>query len=99
MPPLARAALKWSAWAPGRPSAGSRVGLVIDGISKYLESDADVATSRRKLLRPDPVGPWELRLGDYRVFYEVTPAGVVRVLAIGHKAHNDLFMRGRRIEI
>ena len=73
--------------------------VILDGILKYLEVDADVETNRRKQLRPNPVGPWVLRLGDYRVFYEVTPAGMVRVLAIGHKAHNELFIRGRRIEI
>ena len=38
-------------------------------------------------------------IGDYRVFYEIKPTGRVRVLAVGHKAHNDLFIRGKRIEI
>ena len=37
--------------------------------------------------------------GGLSVFYEVREAGVVRVLAIGHKRHNELFIRGRRAEI
>jgi len=61
--------------------------------------DADVETKRRKQLRPNPIAPWELRIGDYRVFYEVPEAGVVRVLAVGDKRHNELFIRGRRVEI
>jgi hypothetical protein len=33
-------------------------------------------------LRPSPLAPWELRIGDFRVFYEVSTEGFVRVLAI-----------------
>ena len=73
--------------------------IILDGISTFLVMDGDVETKRRKQLRPNPIGPWELRMGDYRVFYEVREARVVRVLAIGHKRHNDLFIRGRRVEI
>jgi len=73
--------------------------VILDGIARFLTVDAHVATTRRKRLRPNPVAPWELRLGDYRVFYEVAEPGVVRVLAVGHKTHNDLLIRGRRIEI
>jgi len=45
------------------------------------------------------LAPWELRPGDFRVFYEIPEAGVVRVLAIGHKTHGELFIGGRRVEI
>jgi mRNA-degrading endonuclease RelE of RelBE toxin-antitoxin system len=30
-----------------------------------------VETNNRKPLRPNPIAPWELRIGDLRVFYEV----------------------------
>jgi len=39
-----------------------------------------------------------LRIGGYRVFYEVRVGGVVRVLAVGHKRHNELFIRGQKVE-
>jgi mRNA interferase RelE/StbE len=45
------------------------------------------------------LAPWELRLGKYRVFYEVVEGSKVRVVAIGHKEHNDLFIRGGRVEL
>ena len=32
-----------------------------------------------------------------RLFYEISGRQRVRVLAIGHKEHNDLFIRGERI--
>ena len=73
--------------------------LVLDGIAKLLETDADIETRRRKQLRPNPLAPWELRLGPYRVFYEVRSDRVIRVLAVGHKVHNDLFVRGRRVSV
>ena len=49
-------------------------------------------------MRPNPLAPWELRIGDRRVFYEVRE-GSVRVLAIGHKVHNELFIRGQKVKI
>lgn len=73
--------------------------IILDGIGAFLEADADVTSKRRKQLRPNPLAPWELRIGAYRIFYEVKPGGLVRVLAIGHKVHNDLFIRGERVEL
>jgi len=73
--------------------------LIMDGIAAYLEADADTETRRRKRLRSNPLAPWELRMGIYRVFYEVRDKSVVRVLAVGHKEHNELYIRGRKAEI
>ena len=73
--------------------------VILDAIGTCLESDADVESKRRKRLRANPLAPWELRIGDYRVFYEIRAEGLVRVLAVGHKVHNELFIRGERVEI
>ncbi|MBN2578079.1 MAG: type II toxin-antitoxin system RelE/ParE family toxin [Pirellulales bacterium] len=73
--------------------------IILDGIDKFLTSDANIETKRRKQLRPNPLAPWALRIGDYRVFYEVETEGVVRVLAVGHKVHNELFIRGKKAEL
>lgn len=73
--------------------------IILGGIRTFLRADADVKSRRRKQLRQSPFAPWELRIGDYRVFYEVKPEGLVRVLAVGHKIHNDLLIRGERVEI
>jgi mRNA-degrading endonuclease RelE of RelBE toxin-antitoxin system len=44
-------------------------------------------TRNRKPLRPNPVAPWELRVGQLRVFYDVAegPPPMVLVLAVGVK--------------
>jgi mRNA interferase RelE/StbE len=73
--------------------------IILGAIGRFLGVDADVESRRRKQLRPNPMAPWELRVGEYRVFYEVRPEGLVRVLAVGHKVHNELFIRGQRAEI
>ena len=73
--------------------------IILDAVEKFLGFDADVQTKRRKPLRPSPLGPWELRIGDYRVFYEISPEVAVRILAVGHKVHNELYIRGRRTEL
>ena len=65
---------------------------------RLLKTDATMESNKRKRLRPNPIAPWELRLGKYRVFYEVV-GGNVRILAVGFKEHNDLFLRGERVEL
>jgi len=73
--------------------------IILDAIAEFLQSDADVASKRRRRLRPNPLAPWQLRIGDYRVFCEIQAERWVRVLAIGRKSHNELFIRGRRVEM
>ena len=46
-------------------------------------------------MRPNSRAGWELRLGDYRVLYDIFETEyVVRVKAIGEKRGNKLFVRG-----
>ena len=33
------------------------------------------------------------------MFYEIRAEGVARVVAVGHKVHNELFIRGRKVEL
>ncbi len=72
--------------------------VLLDAMAEFLEIDSNVEGRRRKPLRPNPLAPWELRIGDYRVFYEIGES-FVRVLAIGHKVHNDLIIQGKKVKI
>jgi len=72
--------------------------IILGGIVEFLETDANVENKRRKQMRPNPLAPWELRIADYRVFYEIREKSV-RVLALGHKVHNELFIRGQKVEL
>jgi hypothetical protein len=44
------------------------------------------------------VGPWELRVGRFRVFYKVEQ-DIVTVVAVGSKQHNKLFIRGKEVQL
>ena len=74
---------------------------VMDAIKRQLLHEPLAETRNRKPLRPNPIAPWELRVGKLRVFYEVTPGGpaVVRVLAVGKKEQNILRIAGREIKL
>ena len=53
----------------------------------------------RKPLRPNELARWELRIGEFRVFYDVEGANVVKIKAIGWKEHNRLLIRGREYHL
>jgi mRNA-degrading endonuclease RelE of RelBE toxin-antitoxin system len=61
--------------------------IVLDGVEKQLKHEPTLETRNRKPMRPNPVAPWEMRLGNLRVYYEVEqePEPVVRILAVGIK--------------
>ena len=73
----------------------------LDAIERQLLHEPLVETRNRKPLRPNPIAPWELRVGKLRVFYEVDAekADVVNVLAIGIKTGNRLFIASQEMRI
>jgi mRNA-degrading endonuclease RelE of RelBE toxin-antitoxin system len=59
-----------------------------------------VETRNRKLLRENPLADWELRVGRFRVFYEVDAGNrLVRVVAVGAKEGNRLRIGGEEVEL
>ena len=65
---------------------------IFDAIESRLRHQPDVETRNRKRMKPDKPGfiaPWELRLGELRVYYDLQPgAPVVLIVAIGVKVRN-----------
>ena len=61
--------------------------IVLDAVDRQLLNQPNVETRNRKPMRPNPVAPWELRIGNLRVYYEVNddPEPTVVVLAVGIK--------------
>ncbi len=72
--------------------------IIVAGIMSHLRVDAEVSTRRRKQLRRNPVAPWELRIERFRIFYSAEGTQV-KVVAVGHKEHNGLFIRGKRLDL
>jgi mRNA-degrading endonuclease RelE of RelBE toxin-antitoxin system len=72
---------------------------IAEGIALFLAQDANVETRRRKPLRSNRLGQWELRLGDFRVFHDLEADEIVKIIAVGHKEHNELYIRGMKVEL
>ena len=68
--------------------------MAFAGVERQLRSEPAVETRNRKPLRPNPIAPWELRIGDLRVYYEVheVPDRIVQVLAIGLKIRDRVWI-------
>jgi mRNA-degrading endonuclease RelE of RelBE toxin-antitoxin system len=64
--------------------------IVLQGIRGQLQSQPKTATRNRKPLRPESLAEWELRIGNIRVYYDVTiePDEVVSIIAVGIKVRN-----------
>ena len=75
--------------------------IVLNAIKVQLRKEPLRETRNRKQLRPNPLAPWELRVGFLRIFYEVDAleSDLVNVLAIGIKKGNRLIVSGREIHI
>ena len=74
---------------------------ILDAIGRQLLQEPLKETRHRKPLRPNPIAPWELRVGQLRIFYEVTgsESGVLRVLAVGRKRRNVLLVGDKEIRL
>jgi len=46
-------------------------GKVLDAVDEQLTFQPTAETRNRKPMRPNPLAPWELRVGKLRVYYDV----------------------------
>ncbi len=75
--------------------------MLMDAIEAQLAHEPMRETKNRKQLRPNPLAPWELRVANWRVFYDVQagPERVVNVVAIGEKRRNEIWIAGERVKL
>lgn len=73
---------------------------VFDAVDEQLAHDPAVQTRNRKPMRQNSVAPWELRLGDLRVYYDIQEATekLVTVVAIGIKERNRILIGGQEYQ-
>jgi len=66
--------------------------IILDTVEKQLQYQPGVETRNRKPMRQNPLAPWELRIGNLRVYYdfEDKPERVVYIRAIGIKERNNV---------
>ena len=75
--------------------------IVFDTIDEQLADQPALETRNRKPMRPNPVAPWELRIGDLRVYYDIEEEPVLRVLilAIGVRQRTRVIIGGEEVEL
>jgi mRNA-degrading endonuclease RelE of RelBE toxin-antitoxin system len=73
---------------------------VLDRIRATLQDEPTVETRNLKVLRPNPIANYELRVGVLRVFFEVDGRRrEVLVLAIGRKEGSLLRVGGKGVPL
>jgi mRNA-degrading endonuclease RelE of RelBE toxin-antitoxin system len=74
---------------------------IFDTVDEQLAHEPAVETRNRKPMRPNPIAPWELRIGKLRVYYDIVeqPQGVVTILAIGIKERNRVRIGDEEVEL
>ena len=75
--------------------------IVLDTVEEQLAHEPTVKTRNRKPMRPNPLFPWELRIGNLRVYYDVEeePESIVYIRAVGIKKRNRVYIGGKVIEL
>ena len=74
--------------------------MLLDSVETQLSHEPTTPTKNRKLLRSNPIAAWELRVADFRVFYNVESDRIlVIVVALGRKDHNRLTIDGKVIPL
>jgi len=74
--------------------------IIVTGIKQQLLHEPLNETKNRKRLRENPIASYELRIGWYRVFYDVVEDTViVTVVSIGKKENHILYIRNKEVKI
>ncbi|MGH9461060.1 MAG: type II toxin-antitoxin system RelE family toxin [Vicinamibacteria bacterium] len=75
--------------------------IVLDGIKKHLVGGDPLAVTRNKfrLRRMSKWADYELRVGDWRVFYRVDDAKLVTIMLVGREKGNVLRVDDEEFEL
>jgi mRNA-degrading endonuclease RelE of RelBE toxin-antitoxin system len=74
--------------------------LILARIEARLITSPAAESRSVKELRSNPLARFELRVGEFRVFFDPDEADqVVRVLAIGRKQHNRLMIGDKEVRL
>lgn len=75
--------------------------IVLDAVDEQLVYQPRIETRNRKPMRPNPLSPWELRIGNLRVYYDVEgePERVVLIRAVGVKLRDQVRIGNEVVEL
>ncbi|MCL4299997.1 MAG: type II toxin-antitoxin system RelE/ParE family toxin [Anaerolineae bacterium] len=75
--------------------------IIFDAVDEQLLYEPTVETRNRKLMRPNSLAIYELRVGDLRVYYDIEddPETTVVIRAVGYKKGNVVYISGEQVEL
>ena len=76
--------------------------IILDAIEEQLTDEPTKETRNRKRLAENELSDWELRVQDFRVFYDVLfedEHGVVKIKAVGQKMHGILRIGEKEVRL
>ena len=74
--------------------------IIRDALIEQLSYEPTVQTRNRKEMRPNLLAVWELRIGDFRVYYDVDEGeSIVDIRAVGIKEGNQIRIGGEIVEL
>jgi mRNA-degrading endonuclease RelE of RelBE toxin-antitoxin system len=76
--------------------------IILGAVEEQLRHEPTTETRNRKRLGENEFADWELRVQNFRVFYEVTAdeeRQVVKIKAVGHKEHRTLYIGGKEVQL
>ena len=73
---------------------------ILEELESQFSYEPAVETRNRKRLRPNRLAEWELRVGRFRVFFDIDPENrLIKVEAVGYKRGSRLFIHGKEYEL
>ncbi len=73
---------------------------IVEAIETQLTHQPHQETRNRKRLRPNRLAEWELRVDEFRIFYDVQVSNQrVKIEAIGYKEGNRLYIHGHEYQL
>jgi mRNA-degrading endonuclease RelE of RelBE toxin-antitoxin system len=74
--------------------------MIVAAIEAQLPYQATQETRNRKRLRPNQVAEWELRVEQFRVFYDIDLRNATVIIeAVGHKQGSRLYLHGQEYQL
>lgn len=75
--------------------------MVLDAVDQQLQYEPLVETRNRKLMQPNSLATWELRIDNLRVYYNVQGENIyiVFIQAVGVKIRNRVRIGKEEIEL
>jgi mRNA-degrading endonuclease RelE of RelBE toxin-antitoxin system len=73
---------------------------ILEAIETQLLHEPLSLTRNRKKLRPNELSEWELRVGNFRVFYDVDKEEqVISIRVLGQKTGSRLTINGKEFDL